>query len=140
MLEVKIPSEIRAYKSRIFAGLTLRQLISIGGSLAVGVPLGIFGGEVIPADVLLWVIILAVAPIVAWGFAKFKGMKFEELVKVLFKFYVLPQKRVYEDSEVNYFSDVKSALSEREIMRQRVYSGELDEDDIKPDEGVDYVF
>jgi len=135
MLEIRIPSEIRAYKSRIFAGLTLRQLVSIGGSLAVGVPLGVFGGKVIPADLLMWVIILCVAPIVAWGFAKFKGMKFEELVKVLFKFYVLPQKRIYEDSEVNYFSEVKSALSEREIMRQRVYSGELDEDDINKDMG-----
>jgi len=131
MLEVKIPSEIRDYKGKVFLGLTVRQIVSIGGSLAVGVPLGFFGGDFIPADILLWVIILSVAPIVAWGFAKFKGMRFEEAVKVLFKFYVLPQKRVYEDSDVNFFSDVKCALSEREIMRQRVYSGELDEDEIE---------
>jgi hypothetical protein len=131
MLEIKLPSEIRDYKSKIFLGLTVRQIISIAGSLAVGVPLGVFGGEVIPADILMWVIILAVAPIVAWGFAKFKGMRFEEAVKILFKFFVFPQKRVYEDSEVNYFSEVKCTLSERELMRQRVYSGEIDEDEME---------
>jgi hypothetical protein len=131
MLEIRLPSEIRDYKSKVFLGLTVRQIISIAGSLAVGVPLGVFGGEVIPADILMWVIILAVAPIVAWGFAKFKGMRFEEAVKILFKFFVFPQKRVYEDSEVNYFSEVKCTLSERELMRQRVFSGEIDEDEME---------
>jgi hypothetical protein len=131
MLEVKLPSEIRDYKSKVFLGLTVRQIISIGGSLAVGVPLGVFGGRIIPADVLMWAVILSVAPIVAWGFAKFKGMRFEEAVKILFKFFVFPQKRVYEDSEVNYFSEIKCTLSERELMRQRVYSGELDEDEME---------
>jgi hypothetical protein len=141
MLEVKIPSEIRDYKGKLVLGLTVRQLVSIGGSLAVGVPLGVFGGRVIPQDILMWAVIFSVAPIIAWGFAKFKGMRFEEAVKVLFKFNFLPQKRVYEDTEVNYFAHVKSTLTEREIMRQRVYTGEIDEDEMDSEMEVrDYVF
>jgi hypothetical protein len=139
MLEVKLPAEIRTFRNR-HMGLTIRQIVSIAGSLAVGVPLGVFGSEYIPADILMWVIIIAVAPIAAWGFAKFKGMRFEEFVVILFKFHFLPQKRVYEDSDVNYFSDVKCTLSEREIMRQRVFTGEIDEDETKSDKGENYVY
>jgi len=129
MLEVKIPSEIRDYKGKVFMGLTVRQIISIIGSLVVGVPLGMFGGRVFSMDILMWVVILAVAPIIAWGFARYKGMRFEEFMKVLFKFNFLPQKRVYEDTEVNYFSHVRTTLCEREIRQQRIDSGEIDEDE-----------
>jgi hypothetical protein len=140
MLEVKIPSEIRDYKGKVFMGMTVRQIISIIGSLVIGVPLGMFGGRVMSMDILMWVIILAVAPIIAWGFARYKGMRFEEFMVVLFKFNFLPQRRVYEDTEVNYFSHVRTALSAREILRQRIEYGEIDEDDIEELEEHDYVF
>jgi hypothetical protein len=144
MLEVKIPSEIRDYKGKVFMGMTVRQIISIIGSLVVGVPLGMFGGRIMSMDILMWVIMLAVAPIIAWGFARYKGMRFEELVVVLFRFNFLPQRRVYEDTEVNYFSHIRTTLCEREIRRQRIDNGELDEDDDEDDseqeEVNDYVF
>jgi hypothetical protein len=133
MLEVKVPSEIRDFKGR-HMGLTTRQIISVAGSLAVGIPLGVFGGNLFPADIHMWAVMLAVSPIIAWGFAKYKGMRFEEFMKVLFKFNFLPQKRVYEDTEVNYFSHVKTTLCAREIQRQRINSGELDEGEEKPEE------
>jgi hypothetical protein len=141
MLEVKVPAEIRAYRGKLIAGLSTRQVISIAGSLAVGIPLGIFGGNIFPADIQMWVVILAVSPIIAWGFAKYKGMRFEEFMVVLFRFNFLPQKRVYEDTEVNYFSHVRTTLCEREIRRQRIDSGEIDEDDDDSEqEEKDYVF
>jgi hypothetical protein len=133
MLEVKIPAEIRDYKSKVVMGMTVRQIISIAGSLVVGVPLGVFGGKIIPADILLWVVIIAVAPIIAWGFAKYKGMRFEEFVVVLWKFHFLPQKRVYEDTGVNYFSHVRMVLAARDIRGQRIDGGEIDDDD-EPEE------
>ena len=135
MLEVKIPADVRVFKGR-HMGLTTRNIISIAGSLAVGIPLGIWGSNIFPADLHMWAVILSVSPIIAWGFLTFKGMRFEELVVVLFKFYFLPQKRVYEDCNVNYFEDVRTALTEREIMRQRVYSGEIDDEE---SEGDNYV-
>ena len=129
MLEVKIPSEIRDYKGKLVLGLTVRQIVSIAGSLAVGIPLGVFGGRIIPDDVVMWAVIISVAPIIAWGFAKYKGMRFEEFMKVLFNFNFLPQKRVYEDTEVNYFSHVRTVLSARDIRQQRIESGDIDEDE-----------
>ena len=142
MLEVKVPSEIRAYKGKLVAGLSVRQVISVAGSLVVGVPLGVFGGKIIPPDILMWAVIITVAPIIAWGFAKFKGMRFEEAVNVLFKFFALPQKRVYEDTEVNYFSHVRTSLCVRDIVQQRIDNGETDEDEVnlEQEEMKDYVF
>jgi len=137
MLEVKIPSEIRDYKGKVFLGLTVRQIMSIIGSLVVGVPLGVFGGRVIPSDILMWAVILSVAPIIAWGFARYKGMRFEEFVVVLFKFNFLPQKRVYEDTQVNYYSHIKSELVELDIRQQRINNGEIDDDDYYEDEGME---
>jgi hypothetical protein len=142
MLEVKIPSEIRDYKGKLVLGLTVRQIVSIVGSLAVGVPLGVFGGRVIPDDILMWAVIFSVAPIIAWGFLKFKGMRFEETVRVLFKHNFQPQKRVYEDTEVNYLSHVRIKLNARDIQQQRLDRGEIDEDEEVAEELEDneYVF
>jgi uncharacterized membrane protein len=80
---------------------------------------------------------LFVAPIVAWGFAKYKGMRFEEFAVVLFRFFFLPQRRVYEDTEVNYFSHVKTVLNARDIYKQRIDSGEIDDDDDLQEEQED---
>jgi len=128
MLEVKIPAEIRAYKGKLVLGLTVRQVVSVIGSLAVGIPLGVWGGKIMSPDVVMWAVIFSVAPIIAWGFMKWKDMRFEELVVVMFRFFFLPQRRVYEDTEVNYLSHVKMILEARDIRRQRIDSGEIDED------------
>ena len=142
MLEVKIPAEIRAYRGKLVMGLTVRQVVAIAGSLSVGIPLGVWGGKIIPVDILMWAVILSVAPIIAWGFMKWKDMRFEELVVVMFKFLFLPQKRVYEDTEVNYLSHVKMILEARDIRQQRIDNEELDDDDeeIEQEEESTYIF
>ena|GEM_PF-1560945 len=129
MLEVKIPAEIRAYKGKLVLGLTVRQVIAIASSLAIGIPLGVFGSKIMPVDYVMWAVILSVAPIIAWGFMKWKDMRFEELVVVMFKFNFLPQKRVYEDVEVNYLNHVKTILNARHIWQQRIAIGEIDDDE-----------
>jgi hypothetical protein len=130
VIEVKIPAEIDDYKEKVIFGLTIRQVASIGGALVVGIPIGVFGGNVLPADLVQWCVILAVAPIIAWGFATYKGMRFEEFVKVMFMFYFLPQKRVYEDTDVNYLCHIHEELMEEAILRQRIENGEADEDEL----------
>ncbi len=113
MLEVKIPAEIQEYKSKVIAGLSLRQLIAIGGALVVGLPVGVYGYGKISNDVLMWLLILIVVPFAGYGFLHFMGMVFEEFVKVMFNHYFLPQKRVYEDTDANLFystEDVMNAL------------------------------
>ena len=129
MIEVKIPAEIQEYKSKVIAGLSLRQLIAIGGALAFGVPVGVFGYGKISNDVLMWLIILIVVPFAGYGFLHFKGMVFEEFVKVMFNYYFLPQKRVYEDTDANLFIDLNEELLGMEIMQQRLENGEYEDEE-----------
>jgi len=136
MLEVKIPSEIRDYKGKLMFGLTVRHIIAIASMFVVGVVIGVYVGRFIALDYLIWLIILAVAPIGLWGFVPFKGMKFEEYTKVLFKFYFTPQKRIYEDVEVNYLAEIQTKLSANIILKQRIERGDIDfdEDDFEEDD------
>ena len=58
MITVRIPNEIRAYKEKLVAGLTARQLISTILALAICVPLYFYGKKYLPEDVMAWAIIL----------------------------------------------------------------------------------
>ena len=127
MIEVKIPAEIRAYKSKLVAGLSVRQILAIGGALAVGVPLGVFGYGHISSDTLTWLVILSVAPFAGWGFMTFKDMKFEEFMKVFLMFNFLPQRRIYEDTDVNFFYSLHEEIVSLDIMQQRIENGEIEE-------------
>lgn len=127
MIEVKIPSDIQEYKSKLIAGLSVRQIIAIGGALLTAVPIGVYGNGRISPDILPWIIILVVVPFAGYGFLNFKGMPFEQFVVVLFQYYFLPQKRVYEDIDVNLFSELNTELTSLEILQQRIDAGEYEE-------------
>lgn len=128
MIEVKIPAEIQEYKSKLIAGLSVRQVIAIGGALAVGVPVGVLGYGHISNDVLPWIIILLVVPFAGWGFMRVHEMLFEDFVKALFSHYFLPQKRVYEDTDVNLFDTLNDEIREEDIVQQRISSGDYETD------------
>ena len=127
MLERKIPAEIRAYKSKLIAGLSVRQVISLGVAILIGVPLGVFGGKIISSDILMWVIIIISAPILAWGFVTFQDMRFEEYAKSILRFSFLPQKRVFENTEDNTGLMLRNMQIEEAIVQQRIASGEYEE-------------
>ncbi len=123
MLSMKIPAEIQEYKSKLIFGLSARQFFSIAGAILVGAPIGFFGRGRISADVLPWIVIVAVMPFFAFGFFTFHGMRFEELVRALCNMWFNPQERVYEDAD-GIFEDLHTELIEEEIVRQRISSGE----------------
>ncbi|HPY84617.1 MAG TPA: PrgI family protein [Ruminococcus flavefaciens] len=126
MIEIKIPADIHAYKSKLIFGFTTRQVISLGAALGIGVPLGVFGKKFISDDILSWLVIGIVAPVIAWGFFTYKDMKFEDYVRVMLNFNWYPQKRVYEDTECNIFARANEEINEIEITQQRINTGELD--------------
>ena len=126
MIEVKIPAEIQEYKSKLIAGLSTRQVISIAGALAVTVPLGIIGRQYIPEDVLPWLIILAVVPFAGFGFLKFKDMQFEDFMKAFLSMSFLPQVRAYEDTQSNLFHSLHEELLSIDLIQQRIENGEYD--------------
>lgn len=126
MIEKKIPAEIRAYKSKLIAGLSVRQVISLGGAVMAGVPLGVFGQEYISGDLLMWAVIIISTPILAWGFLTFQDMQFEEYMKALLRFSFLPQKRVFENTGYNLCLALRNECLEEEIIEQRIASGEYE--------------
>lgn len=116
MIEVKIPSEIRAYKSKLIAGLSVRQVISLSLAILVGVPLSVFGRRFISADILMWLIIFLSAPILAWGFLTFQDMNFEDYMKAFLSMTFLPQKRTYENTEYNLFVTLRNECLEEKSL------------------------
>lgn len=126
MVEVQIPAEIRAYKSKLIFGLSVRQLAAIIGALAVGVPLGVFGRGHIPNDILIWLVMLVVVPFAGWGFLTIQDLRFEDYVRIFLRFVFLPQKRVYEDTETNLFVNLKEEILEKTIITQRREAGEYE--------------
>ena len=126
MIEVKIPAEIQEYKSKLIAGLSTRQVISIVGALVIAVPLGLFGRKVIPEDILPWLVILTVVPFAGFGFMTFKGMKFEEFMRVWLSMTFLPQIRVYEDTEQNLFCQLHEELIAMDLIQQHMENGDYD--------------
>ena len=127
MIEKKIPAEVRAYKSKLVAGLSVRQVISLGVAILIGVPLGVFGRKFISTDILMWIIIIISAPILAWGFITFQDMPFEEYMKWFRRFTSLPQKRVYEDTQYNLLMELRNDCLEEAIIQQRIENGEYEE-------------
>jgi len=126
MLEVKIPAEIHDYKSKIIAGLSVRQLIAVGVAFLVAVPLGILGKGRISEEILPWIIILAVAPCVGFGWFKFQGMNFEDYMRSWITFNLMPQKRVYEDTN-GLLQELHEEALFAEIRKQRIDSGEIED-------------
>ena len=126
MLETKIPADIQQYKSKLIAGLSVRQVISIAGALVVTVPLGVVGRRYIPEDILPWLIVIAVVPFAGFGFLKYKDMLFEDFMKAWLNMTFLPQVRVYEDTDVNLFHDLQEELISMELVQQRMDHGDYD--------------
>lgn len=129
MIEVKIPAEIQEYKSKLIFGLSTRQVIAIVGAIVVGVTIGVIGKDRVSADILPWFVIISVAPFAGYGFMKFKDMLFEEFMRVFLMLNFFPQRRVYEDTDVNiYYSLLEEILAE-DIIQQRIDNGEIEIDD-----------
>jgi hypothetical protein len=120
MLEVKIPIEIHDYKSKLIAGLSVRQLASIGGAMAIAIPIGVLGHDKISSNILPWIIIILTIPWVLFGFVKFQGMNFEDYILSWLRFNFFPQKRVYEDTENSLLQELHEELIEASIQQQHI--------------------
>ena len=97
MIEIKIPKEIRDYKEVIFAGLNLRQIISLIIAFAVNVPLYIYTKKYLGDELTSWLVMFTGVPVFLIGFIKFDGMPFEKYFKIMLRFnFLVPRKRKYK--------------------------------------------
>lgn len=95
MIEIRIPKEIKNYREKLFFGLTLRQCICAGISLAICVPLYIWGHHFLPQEAISWIVVFIAAPLMFTGFFRYNDMAFEQFAVEVMHFYASPQKRVY---------------------------------------------
>ena len=125
MVEIKIPAEIQAYKSKFIFGLSIRQFVAVAGAIIVGGGIGMLGKGRISEDILTWLIIISVIPFAGYGFLKIHDMKFEEFVKQWILFNFFPQKRVYENADIEPIAQISEDIAALKIREERIEKGEI---------------
>ena len=109
MIKADIPQDIREYKEQFFFGLNLRQLICAVLIILVAVGTFLVGRTFIRQDILMYVLVLEVAPIAAVGFLKYNGMGLEKIAVKVLDFYFSDQRRKlkFQPQESEIHSEIK---------------------------------
>lgn len=137
MIEVRIPKEIREYKAKVAFNLTFRQLVCVVISLAICVPLYIYGKNYINEEVLGYLIMIIAVPIMLIGFFNYNQMNFETFIRVYMQMMINPQKRPYQEMPVyaeirdKYLSDQRRDILDRiNPKRKKEGSGKVNQVDL----------
>ncbi len=113
-------TEIRDYKEIIFAGLNLRQIISLVVAFAVNVPLYIYTKPHIGDDLASWLVMFTGVPVFLIGFIKFDGMPFEKYFIIMLRFnFLVPRKRKYKIENIYTIIYEKQRKMGEESIRSR---------------------
>ena len=109
MIKADIPQDVTEYKEQFFFGLTIRQFVCGIAMIALAVLTFLIGKNFIPTDILMYIVIIEVAPLAAVGFMKYNGMPFEKFASTVFGFYAGKQRRgmTYFPEEVQIHDEVR---------------------------------
>lgn len=109
MIKADIPQDVTEYKEQFFFGLTVRQFVCGIAMIALAVLTFLIGKNLISTDILMYIVIIEVAPLAAVGFMKYNGMPFEKFASTLFEFYAGKQRRgmTYLPDEVQIHDEVR---------------------------------
>ncbi len=127
MIEIKIPKEIRDYKEVIFAGLNLRQIISLSVTFAINIPLYLYTKQFLGDELASWLVMSTGVPIFLIGFIKFDGMPFEKYFQIMLRFnFLVPRKRRYkiENIYTNLY-DEQRKMGEESIRTKNNRKGRI---------------
>lgn len=136
MIAVRIPEEIKKYKEKVMAGLTARQIISVGIACVICAPLYWFGKSYIPADILETLILVIALVLLSIGWISFEGgrlslnggMPMEKFFVAWMKFnYIYPKQRVFHTKNVfrewqnkTYAEELPKSKKERKrLMKEK---------------------
>lgn len=94
-VEVKVPKDIKEYREKVIAGMTLKQLLclSIAAGVNIVISLIFIAWLKIPMEITSWLMILSSIPIVSFGWFKRNGLTFEVYIKQFFKYHFSPDIR-----------------------------------------------
>ncbi|MBO1301329.1 MULTISPECIES: PrgI family protein [unclassified Enterococcus] len=106
-IEVKVHKDVREYKERIVAGMSVRQLgflsIAVLTNIVISIVFVRFFGY--SMDVISWLMILVSMPIVAFGWLKKEGLPFERYLKYFFIYHLDQGVVVYEESDTSQLDE-----------------------------------
>ncbi|MEF9919635.1 MAG: PrgI family protein [Erysipelotrichaceae bacterium] len=120
MIYVKVPKEIRTYEDKILAGLSFREL-AFGGIAAISaIVLTVLNANFIHLDsqILSYIIMIIVIPVLCCGFVEIHGMKFEKYIGIISKFYLRKQQLIYSDESLLWKMEDKKDVTKK-IKKQR---------------------
>lgn len=91
-VEVKVPKDIKEYREKVIAGMTLKQLLclSIAAGVNIVISLIFIAWLKIPMEITSWLMILSSIPNVSFGWFKRNGLTFEVYIKQFFKYHFSP--------------------------------------------------
>lgn len=116
MIYVKITRDIRTYKTKMFWGLTARQLICGAIGISTGMLLNTFAKDYIGSDLASWLTIIVELPIFAIGFVTIQGMAAEKFLKVFIKNRFKNGKTIVFNND-NVYSYIEEAIEEEEKIK-----------------------
>lgn len=96
MIRADVPQDVTEYKEQFFLGMTGRQFVCVVIMLILAVITFLVGRNFVTSDILVYLIILEVAPLAAVGFLKYNGMGFEKIAVKVMEFYFGSQRRKME--------------------------------------------
>lgn len=108
-IEIKIPKEINKYEAKFIGPFTLRQTVSLGICLPVGVGIFILLKPYVGSDLAGFLVVPPAAIGYLFGWYKPYGMKFEKYLQTAFiNSFLAPAKRLYKTE--NYYSQVLAEI------------------------------
>lgn len=93
MIKADVPQDVTEYKEQFFLGMTGRQLVCVVLMLILAVVTFLFGRNFVTSDILVYLVILEVAPLAAVGFLKYNGMGIEKIAAKVMDYYFGCQRR-----------------------------------------------
>lgn len=112
MIKADVPQDVTEYKEQFFFGMTGRQLVCIVLMIALAVGTFLIGKNFITTDILIYLIVLEVAPLAAVGFLKYNGMGFEKIILKVCDFYFGNQRR-----KISYLPEETEILDTVRVIR-----------------------
>lgn len=114
MLSVTVHKDINEYKPKVFMGLSLRMIISIGGAIGAALIIGLYATFVLGVNVddALMLIYIICVPFWCIGFVRPRGMPFE-------RFFPLWLRHRFGTSRIFYLSSPMKVLAAERAQRNK---------------------
>ncbi len=114
-MEIRLNKDLQKMESTVVVGLTFRQTVFSGLGLALGAATYfISSNKGLNTDVAGLLAMAAVLPLGAFGFVKYHGLNFEQLVCVWIRYFLLCPKTLISKFENDLYNRDKRKIEEAE--------------------------